>query len=596
MIQKTKTPLRGNVQRPPQVRVQNPRTIEPKMPMGMGRVSIGQGETPLRIAIIGGAEEVGRNMTMIEYGNDIILIDMGMQFPEEGMHGIDYIIPNTEYLEKKKSNIRGVIITHAHMDHIGAIPHLVQRLGNPPIFGSQFTIGLIKKRQNDFQDMPVVNTHEVGLADILSLGCFTVEFFHITHTVPQSRGVLVHTPLGNVVHTGDWKFDFTPVGEPSSDFIRYAQIGAQGVLALLSDSTNATKPGHQISESEVAKTIGELVEKATGRIIIATFSTLLSRVKMLIEHAERLGKKIAIDGYSMRTNVEVAKELGFIKAKSTSFINIQEVNDYPDEKVLIIGTGAQGQSRAMLMRIATGEHRHVQLKSGDTIIFSSSLIPGNERTVQNLIDHLMRKGARVINYEMMDVHAGGHAKQEDIKLMVSLMRPKYFVPIEGNHHFLRANAQAAMDIGFDQKNIFIPDNGQVMEFMKSGGRLTSQRIPSDYVFVDGLGVGDVSHVVLRDRQMMAEDGMIVVIATIQKKTGKLIGNPDIISRGFIYMKEQKKLVEQIRLKAKEVFQTRGDNGEAYEDYIRAKVRDDLGTFIFKKTERRPMILPVVIEV
>lgn len=587
MTPKIKMPLQNGPQRP-LARMNSPRTGNQKIPL--------QGETPLRVAIIGGAEEVGRNMTMIEYGNDIILIDMGMQFPEEGMHGIDYIIPNTEYLEKKKSNIRGVLITHSHMDHIGAIPHLIHRLGNPPLFGSQFTIALIKKRQEDFQGSQPINAHEVGLADILSLGCFTVEFFHITHTVPQSRGIVVRTPLGNIVHTGDWKFDFTPVGEPPSDFIRYAQIGAQGVLGLLSDSTNAAKPGHQISESEVAKTIGELVEKATGRIIIATFSTLLSRVKMLIEHAERLGKKIAIDGYSMRTNVEVAKELGFIKAKSTSFINIAEVNDFPDEKVLIIGTGAQGQSRAMLMRIATGEHRHVQLKPKDTIIFSSSLIPGNERTVQNLIDHLMRKGAQVINYEMMDVHAGGHARQEDIKLMISLMKPRYFIPIEGNHHFLRANAQAAMKIGFDPKNIFIPDNGQVIEFTKQGGRLTNQRIPSDYVFVDGLGVGDVSHVVLRDRQMMAEDGMIVIIATIQKKTGKLIGNPDIISRGFIYMKEQKKLVEEIRQKAKELFNARGDNGEAYEDYIRAKVRDELGTFIFKKTERRPMILPVIIEV
>ncbi len=534
MIQKTRTSLHHGQQRP-LARMNAPRTGMQKMPLS--------GETPLRVAIIGGAEEVGRNMTMVEYGNDIILIDMGMQFPEEGMHGIDYIIPNTEYLEKKKANIRGILITHAHMDHIGAIPHLIQQLGNPPLFASQFTVALIKKRQEDFHESAPINAHEVGLADILSLGCFRVEFFHVTHTVPQSRGVVIHTPLGNIVHTGDWKFDFTPVGEPQSDFVRYAQIGAQGVLALLSDSTNATKPGHQISESEVAKTIGSLVEKATGRIIIATFSSLISRVKMLIEHAERLGKKIAIDGYSMRTNVEVAKEMGYIKAKSTSFINIAEINDYPDEKVLIIGTGAQGQSRAMLMRIATGEHRHVQLKPKDTIIFSSSVIPGNERTVQNLIDHLMRKEAKVINYEMMDVHAGGHARQEDIKLMVSLMRPRYFVPIEGNHHFLRANAQAAMEVGHDPKNIFIPDNGQVMEFTKAGGRLTNQKIPSDYVFVDGLGVGDVSHVVLRDRQMMAEDGMIVVIATIQKKTGKLVGNPDIISRGFIYMKEQKKLVE-----------------------------------------------------
>ncbi len=553
-------------------------------------------ETPLRIAVIGGAEEVGRNMTMIEYGQDIILIDMGMQFPEEGMHGIDYIIPNIEYLRKKKENIRGVLITHGHMDHIGAIPHLLEPLGNPPLFGSQFTIALIRKRQEDFRGTPSINAHEVGLTDILSLGIFTVEFYHTTHTIPQSRGVLVRTPVGNIVHTGDWKFDFTPIGEPASDFVRLAQIGAEGVLALLSDSTNANRPGHQLSETEVAKTIGGLIEKASGRIIIGTFSTLLSRVKILIEHAEKLGKKIAVDGYSMRTNVELAKQLCYIKAKSSSFININEVNDYPDDKIVVIGTGAQGQSQAMLMRIANGEHRSIQLKPGDTVIFSSSVIPGNERTVQRLTDGLMRRGAKVINYEMMDVHAGGHARQEDIKLMVSLIRPQYFIPIEGNHHLLKGNAEAALATGFDPKKIFIPDNGQVIEFTRSIGRLTNQRIPSDYVFVDGLGVGDVSAVVLRDRQMMAGDGMIVVIATLQKKTGNLIGNPDIISRGFIYMKENKKLVEQIRHKAKELFNRQTSNAEAYEDYVKNKVRDELGQFIFQKTERRPMILPVIIEV
>lgn len=552
--------------------------------------------TPLRIAIIGGAEEVGRNMTMMEYGNDIMIIDMGMQFPEEGMHGIDYIIPNTDYLQKKRDNIRGVVITHGHMDHIGAIPHLMEKLGNPPIFASQFTAALIKKRQEDFKTCPPLNLHEVGLADILSLGVFTVEFYHTTHTIPQSRGLLIRTPVGNVVHTGDWKFDFTPIGEPPTDFTRLAQIGSEGVLALLSDSTNANKPGHQISETEVAKTIGSLVEKAQGRIIIGTFSTLLSRVKMLIEHAERLGKKVAVDGFSMKTNVEVAKELGYIKAKSSSFIDISQIDDYPDEKVLIIGTGAQGQSRAMLMRIANGEHKYITLKKGDLIIFSSSVIPGNERTVQTLKDNLTKRGAKIIHYEMMDVHAGGHAKTEDIKLMISLIKPKYFIPIEGNHHFLVANATAAIDIGFDRKNIFIPENGQVIEFTKTTARLTNQKIPSDYVFVDGLGVGDVSHIVLRDRQMMAQDGMIVVIATLERKSGQLVGNPDIISRGFIYMKENKKLVEQIRHKSKEIFERPTPESQTYADYAKAKIRNELGQFIFKKTERRPMILPVIIEI
>ncbi|MFA5129090.1 MAG: ribonuclease J [Patescibacteria group bacterium] len=564
--------------------------------------SKGPGTPKLKVIVLGGLEEVGRNMTLLEYENDIILIDMGLQFPEEDMPGIDYIIPNISYLKGKEKNIRGIIITHGHYDHIGGIPHLVPRLGNPTIYGTQLTLAIIKKRQEDYKSAKL-NLAVVKTEDVITLGKFKLEFIHVNHNIPDSVAVVVHTPVGTVVHTGDWKFDYTPVDERPADFAKIAEVGRQGVLALMSDSTNAPEEGHQISEHEIGKNLKTLIEKAPGRIIIGTFSSLLSRVEQIIRIAEEMGKKVAVDGFSMKTNVEIMRMLGYLKVRQGTLIDIADVHNFPQEKIIIVCTGAQGEERAVLMRIANEEHRFVRIEPKDTVVFSSSVVPGNERTIQRLKDTLYRKGADVVHYKMMDIHAGGHAKAEDIKLMVRLVNPKYFIPIEGSHSHLRLNAKVAESIGFDPKNIFVADNGQVMEFQAASkdsygatGRLTPQHVPSDYVMVDGLGVGDVSQVVLRDRKMMAEDGMIVIITTIDAKTGYLIGSPDIISRGFVYMRESKELIEQVRAKVKKLISDRDPKSAADNVFIKNKIRDNIGQFLFTKTERRPMVLPVIIEV
>ncbi len=554
-------------------------------------------DTKLKVMVVGGLEEVGRNCTFLEYNNDIIIIDMGLQFPEEDMPGIDYIIPNMGYLKGKEKNIRGVIITHAHYDHIGGIPHLIPMLGYPPIYGLPLTNAIIKKRQEDYKGLKPLNIHNLKIEDKLRLGSFEVEFFHLNHNIPDTMGVVINTPEGTVVHTGDWKFDYQPVaGDQPADLQRIAQIGAKGVMALLTDSTNASQPGHQMSESEIGTNLDDIIAKAPGRLIIGTFASLLSRIKQIVDIAEKTGKVVALDGYSMKNNVEIAKELGYMKFHPKTFVDLTKVKDYPDDKVIIICTGAQGEKTASLMRIANGEHRIINLSKGDTVVFSSSVIPGNERTVQRLKDTLFRKGANVIHYQMMDVHAGGHAKADDVKLMIRLLNPKYFVPIEGNHFLLHYNARVAESIGFDKEKIFIADNGQVMEFKAGVGKLTKEKIPADYVFVDGLGVSDETNVVLRDRQVLAEDGMVVVIVTVDSKTGKLIQNPDIISRGFVFLKEHKELIEDLRHRVKKTVVDSDPLSWADTNNIRNKIRDYVGQFLFTKTEKRPMILPVVIEV
>ncbi len=550
----------------------------------------------LRVAVLGGLEEVGRNCTLLEYGNDIIIIDLGLQFPEEDMPGIDYIIPNMAYLKGKEKNIRGVIITHGHYDHIGGIPHLIPNLGNPPIYALPMTNGIIKKRQEDFKNVPPLNIHNVKVDDKLQLGSFNLEFFHVNHNIPDSMGVVVRTAEGTIVHTGDWKFDYQPVGEAPADLQKIAKIGSDGVLALLSDSTNAMQPGHQISESEIGVNLETLIEKANSRLIIGVFSSLLSRIKQLIELSEKYGKVVALGGFSMKSNVEIAKELGYMKFSPKTLIDIRQAEKYPPEKVVIICTGAQGEKNATLMRIANGEHRDITLVPGDTVVFSSSVIPGNERTVQRLKDTLYRKGAEVVHYEMMDVHAGGHAKADDVKLMLSLLNPVYFVPIHGNHFMLRLNGKIATGMGMPKENLFIADNGQVMEFQNGHGVLTKTKLPADYVFVDGLGVSEETNVVLRDRQVLAEDGMVVVIATVDSKSGKLIQNPDIISRGFVFLKSNKDLIEDLRHRVKKMVIESDPLSWADTNNIRNKIRDYVGQFLFTKTEKRPMILPVVIEV
>lgn len=562
----------------------------------------GTGTEKLRVIVLGGLEEVGRNMSLLEYGNDIIIIDMGLQFPEEDMYGIDYIIPNINYLKDKTKNIKAVIITHGHYDHIGGIPHIMGEIGNPPMFMGKMTAGLVRKRSKEFSKCPELAITEVNETTKLQLGKnFRVEFLRVNHSIPDCFAIIVHTPLGTVIHTGDFKIDYTPVNDKPADLQRIAQIGSQGVLMLMSDSTDATSAGYQVSESTIGTEMGKFFEDIAGRIIIGTFASQLSRVQKLFEIAERLGRRIYLQGRSMNDNVEIAHQIGYLKFSPKTLIQDEgELRRIPDNKLMIIGTGAQGESNAFLMKVVSGEHKFIKLKKGDTVIFSSSIIPGNERSIQNLRDLIVRSGAQVVNYKMMDVHAGGHAKQEDLKLMMRLLKPEFFMPIEANHYMLQAHADLAKQVGIPEENIFVADNGQVVELRRDGnrrlGKLTMEKVETDYVMVDGLGVGDVSEIVLRDRKAMAEDGMIVVITTIDSKTGNLIGSPDIISRGFIYMKENKELIQKTRNRIKAIVNDRPQVSPVDDDYIKNKVRNDIGQFLFSQTKRRPMVLPVVIKI
>ena len=557
--------------------------------------TLGPADDCVRVMVLGGLEEVGRNCTLIEYKNDIIIVDLGLQFPDEDMPGVDYIIPNMTYLKGKEKNVRGVIITHGHYDHIGAIPHTVPYIGNPPVYALPVAAGIIKKRQDDFRSAHV-NVKVITIDSELQLGAFKVHFFHINHNIPDSAGIIIETPHGTICHTGDWKFDYHPVGAKPADLHKIARVGEKGVTLLMGDSTNADRAGHQTSEAVIGEEMKNILEKAPGRVIIGTFASLLSRVKQILEISEMLGRKVALDGYSMKTNVEIAKELGFIHISPKSLIPIESVNDYPDNQITIVCTGAQGEKQAALNRIATDDHRSVRVKRGDTVIFSSSVIPGNESSVQRLKDIFYRKRAKVIHKDIMDVHAGGHAKKEDIKLMLTLFKPKFYMPIEGNHFLLRENAEVAYSMGWNESNTFVADNGQVVELRNGVAKLTDVKVPTEYVFVDGLGVGDVSQVVLRDRVALADDGIVVVITQVEKKTGKLYGEPDVVSRGFVQMRDNKELMIETRALIAKLVVGHDLTTPVDPETLKAAIRDEVGKLLFKKTERRPMILPVLMEV
>jgi ribonuclease J len=556
-----------------------------------------QGEK-LKIIPLGGLEEIGRNMTIFEYGQDIIIVDMGLQFPDVDMPGVDYIIPDVSYLEGKEDRIRGVIITHGHYDHIGAIPHLIPKLGNPIVYTAELTRGIIMKRQEDFKDNAPINIKVVRKIDRIRLGIFEIEFFHVNHTIPDAMGLAINTPVGTIIHTGDFKFDHSPVADAPADIAKIARIGSEGILALMSDSTDSQTEGYSISEGSIGKALGEIIEHSPGRVIVATFAALISRIQTVIELSERYGRKVAVDGYSMRTNVDIARELGYLKMRKGTLIPINRVNDYPDGKVAVLCTGAQGESNAVLMRIVNNEHRFIKIHQGDTVVFSSSVIPGNERTVQGVKDDLYRKGARVIHYQMMDVHAGGHARQEDLKMMINLLRPKYLIPIHGTYFMLKMHGELGMAVGMKENQILIGENGRVIEFDSRGlGIVTGQKVSANNVMVDGLGVGDIGEIVLRDRQILARDGMFTIVVVIDSHTKQIIGNPQITSRGFIHVKENFDLVNATKRVVEKVIREKtSPDSNINWDYVRNNIRESVGSFLYMKTQRRPMILPVVIEV
>lgn len=549
-----------------------------------------------KLVPLGGLEEIGRNMSFIEHKDEIVIIDMGIQFPEDETPGIDFIIPNIECLIPKKANIRGIVLTHAHFDHVGAIPYLIGRLGNPTIYTTKLTKGLIEKRQEEFVNAPKLNIVVIGNGDKAKIGKYLdLEFFGVDHTIPDTVGVVVKTPDGNIVHFADFRLDYNEADEPQR-LDEFKRIGELGIHTFMVDSTNAEKSGHSLSEKVVEKNLEILIRKANGRIILSTFSSMLTRIAEIVTICERLNRKVFLNGRSMKDAVQIAETLGYMKYKKDSLLPMEELHKYKDENIMIITTGAQGQENAGLMRIVNGEHKYVTVKPGDTMIFSSSVIPGNERNVQNLKDQLTRQGAIVYQSDMIDIHASGHAPKEDLQIVVRTLKPKFVMPVHGYYFMRHANGLNAIEAGVPKENVRLLDNGQVGVFTKDTFTITGEEVPAHYVMVDGLGVGDVGEIVLRDRKILSQEGMVVIITTIDRKTGRVLKNPDIISRGFIYLKENQELLNEIRKKIRLITSKVPYGGQLDADYLKNVFRDQIGQYLYNKTYRRPMILPVIIEI
>jgi len=550
----------------------------------------------VKIIPLGGLGEIGRNMTVFEYGNDRIIVDLGLRFPDEDMPGIDFIIPNVQYLKNTKKRLLGVLLTHGHYDHIGAIPYLIKELNYPNIYTAPLTRGLVLKRQEEFSNSKPLNIEKLTLNQPLILGPFRIEAFHQNHNIPDSLGLSIGTPIGRIIHTGDFKFDFEPIGDKPADLMPIARFGQQGVLLLMADSTGAEKEGHAITEKSIQDNLETIFENAAGRLFIATFSSLITRIQEVINLSEKHGRKVAIEGYSMKSNVQIAKELGYLKIRRETLVTAKQAIKLNPNQITILCTGAQGESGAALMRIVYGEHRYLKIQRQDTMVFSSSVIPGNERVVQGLKDDICRQGAKVYHNQMMDIHSGGHGQIEDLKMMISLLRPKFFMPIHGNFSMLVNHAEIAQALGIKPENTLIGQNGEVLHLTSDRFYKSETKAPVNYVMVDGLGVGDVGEIVLRDRKTMSRDGMFVIVASIDSKSHQVKDNIDIISRGFVYLKESKKLLDDTRALVRDLLNRElGPQRSVNSVYLREILREKVGQFLFDQTRRRPMVLPVITE-
>lgn len=550
-------------------------------------------DSRLQIIPLGGLGEIGKNMAAIRYGDTILVIDSGLMFPEEELLGIDIVLPDITYLLENKDKVKAVLLTHGHEDHVGGLPYMLKEI-NVPVYGSRLTVGIAANKLSE-HDVEGTSLHAVRPRDCINFGELKVEFIRVCHSIPDCMGIAVHTPLGIIFHTGDFKLDQTPVDGETVDFRKLAEIGEKGVLVMLSDSTNAERPGFTMSEKVVGNTFDDLFGKCNGRIIITTFASNVHRIQQVICTAQKFNRKVAVSGRSMVNNVQVSSELGYIDIPPGMLVDIEDINQYPPEKMVIVTTGSQGEPMSALTRMATADHRWVGIEDGDTVIISATPIPGNEKLVARTVDLLYRQGAEVIYEKSMGVHVSGHAAQEELKMMLNLIRPQYFIPVHGEYRHLKTHAKLAESIGMDRSSIFVMENGQVLEVDQEKAAI-SGKVTSGKILVDGLGVGDVGNIVLRDRRQLAKDGIIIVVVTIDKEAGEMVAGPDLVSRGFVYVRESEQLMEDAREKVSEAMDLCLKKGLTEWAMIKSQVREKLSRHLYEKTGRRPMILPIIMEV
>ena len=548
----------------------------------------------LSLIPLGGLGEIGKNMMVVRYGDNLLVIDCGLMFPEEEMLGIDIVIPDITYLLENRDMVRGIVLTHGHEDHIGALPYVLRQL-NVPVYGTKLTLGLLQgklKEQNLINDVVL---HTVKARENIIIGPFKVEFIRVSHSIPDAVAIAIHTPIGTVVHTGDFKIDQTPVDGEVTDFHRFSQLGEKGVLVMLSDSTNVERPGYTESERRVGYAFDETFRTVKGRIIVASFASNVHRLQQVIINAYKYGRKVAVVGRSMVNVVNIACELGYLHIPEGTLIELDEAKNLAPEQVAILTTGSQGEPMSALTRMAASDHRQVEILPGDTIVISATPIPGNEKLVSRIIDQLFKKGAHVIYETFSGIHASGHPSQEELKLMINLVRPKFFVPVHGEYRMLIKHAELARDMGIPSDRVFVAENGQVLDFTRKNGRVAG-RVTAGKVLVDGLGVGDVGNIVLRDRKQLSQDGILIVVVTINRETGSVVAGPDIVSRGFVYVRESEALMEDAKYRVKSALDKCFERNITEWAAIKSHVRDALVKFLYERTRRRPMILPIIMEV
>ena len=548
----------------------------------------------LRIIPLGGLHEIGKNITVFEYGDDMIAVDCGLSFPEDDMLGVDLVIPDITYILNNKEKFKGLVITHGHEDHIGGIPYFLKQL-NTPIYGTKLTVGLIKNKLEEHNLVNSTKLHVVEQGQTIKLGCFKIEFIRSSHSIPDSVMFAINTPVGTIMHTGDFKIDFTPIDGKIMDLGRIAEIGNKGVLALMSDSTNSERKGYTMSESSVGEVFDKLFMHCSKRIVVATFASNVHRVQQIVNSAVKYGRKIAVCGRSMINMINTSKELGYINCPDNLFIDIDMINNYTDNQLVIITTGSQGEAMSALTRMATGTHKKVKITQNDLVIISATPIPGNEKYVSKVIDDLMQIGAEVVYSALEDVHVSGHACQEEQKLILTLTKPKYFIPVHGDYRHLVAHSETAKSVGIPKENIFMLHNGLVLEMNRESAEY-ADTVPSGRILVDGLGIGDVGNVVLRDRQHLSQDGLIVVVLTLEGATGEVVAGPDVITRGFIYVKDSENVMEDIKNEVRQEVRECEYRGITDWTTIKNIVRDNLRDYIFEKTKRNPMIIPIIMEI